>query len=111
MFTDTAKENSLKDSIDEFTTSDRASIKCMFIAIGDLESKPMTKDITKDRPMFQVSNWLKKEHRLDKTKNLNVFISDSYIPRPNQSLFDLHQKHSNSDGIMVIKYSTQVVYG
>jgi hypothetical protein len=108
---DTMVELDIKESVNEFTATPREGIQVMFIAVGDLQSIPMTKDIKKDKMMGQVASWLKKEHKLDKGETLNLFISDSYIPRPNQSLFDLHQKHTNSDGVMILKYSTQEPYG
>ena len=60
---DTHTQLELRDAVTEFTKDDRPGIQVMFIAVGDLQSIPMTKDIKKDKQMGQVGNWLKKEHK------------------------------------------------
>lgn len=68
----------MKAMVKEFTNAKRSEIKVMFIAIGDLENKAMTRDIKKDRKVHEVQSWLKKEHGLAKSDNLNIFICDSF---------------------------------
>ena len=77
----------------------------------DLNVKDKTQEIKDDLKIWKVIKWIKKFCGLSANDTLNIYVNDSFIPKPDESLFDLHDKFCTSDGTLTIKYAKKALYG
>ena len=49
--------------------------------------------------------------KFDESKALFIFINDSTIPMINETLGDMDDKYSNSDGFLYLNYSGENTFG
>ena len=40
-----------------------------------------------------------------------LFVGDSFIPNGKETVQDLHQKYKNSEGVLMIRFAKQELYG
>lgn len=83
----------------------------LITAAKDLGDHRFTLSIKKPFKIAEIQKYIRKQFKLPKTQTINIYIGEAFIPSPKEYLHDLKDKFTNGNSNLILKFSTQSIYG
>jgi len=78
---------------------------------GDFDSKVTQLAIKKNYRIADIQKYIRKEFKLEKDAAVNIFIAETFMVSPNESVIDLKERFGNKDDTLTLRFSLANTYG
>jgi hypothetical protein len=78
---------------------------------GDFDSKVTQLSIKKNFKIADIQKYIRKDFKLEKDAAINIFIAETFMVSPSESVYDLKDRFGNKDDTLTLRFSLANTYG